>query len=124
MMVVSLEARFEKFFDRVEVIKLLDRKKHKALRLNGGRIRKIARRSIRKRKRSAEPGSPPSSHSGRLRRGIYFSYDEATDSVVVGPELDGIKNAAAEIEEKFPFMGPAFEINQTQYQNDWEAVAS
>lgn len=41
--------------------------------------------SIRKRKKSSEPGKPPSSHTGLLKKFIFFSYDERSDSVVIGP---------------------------------------
>ena len=51
----------------------------------GGWIRKTARRSIRKRKGVSQPGKPPHSHVGLLRRSILYGYDMARESVVVGP---------------------------------------
>ena len=55
----------------------------------GAFIRQRAKTSIRKRKQTAKPGSPPSSHRGTLRDLILFQYDENTESVVIGPQLFG-----------------------------------
>jgi hypothetical protein len=51
----------------------------------GAYVRTAAKSSIRKRKRASAPGSPPSSHTGLLKRFIYFGYDTAARSVVIGP---------------------------------------
>jgi hypothetical protein len=73
------------FFDRPKVIKAVDRAKRQALSKGGAFIRQSAKTSIRPRKGTSKPGSPPFSHEGSLRRLILFGYDERTDSVVVGP---------------------------------------
>jgi hypothetical protein len=52
----------------------------------GALIRKIAQRSIRKRKAVSEPGKPPTNREGTLKRFIFFSWDEQTRSVFIGPE--------------------------------------
>lgn len=75
----------EMFFDRPKVVAAVERAKLNALRQDGGTVRKIARRSIRKRKGTSVPGAPPSSHEGSLRSGIFFAYDRSSDSAVVGP---------------------------------------
>jgi len=33
----------------------------------------------------SKPGAPPSSHAGHLKRLIFFAYDPAVRSVVIGP---------------------------------------
>jgi len=73
------------FFDRHVVMAAVDNAKRKVLSKAGAFIRTAAKTSIRKRKKSAPPGSPPHSHEGSLRRLILFGYDKPADSVVVGP---------------------------------------
>lgn len=73
------------FFDRPAVKRAVDRAKRAVLSRAGAFIRQRARTSIRPRKGSAPPGSPPHSHEGSLRRLILFGYDPRSDSVVVGP---------------------------------------
>ncbi len=72
------------FFDRKAVIDSVDKAKRAVLSKAGAFIRTAARTSIRKRKRPSPPGSPPSSHTGLLKR-IFFGWDRETGSVVVGP---------------------------------------
>lgn len=73
------------FFDRDRVIRATDRAQRRALSRVGGFVRKTAKRSIRKSKKKSTPGNPPRSHSGELRGGIWFSYDQQRKSVVIGP---------------------------------------
>jgi hypothetical protein len=73
------------FFDRPTVQRAVDKAKRKVLSRAGAFIRTTAKHSIRKRKGTSPPGQPPYSHEGSLRRLIFFGYDKATDSVVVGP---------------------------------------
>ncbi len=73
------------FMDRDRVIRATDRAQRRALSRIGGYVRTTAKRSIRKRKKKSEPGKPPSSHSGELRGGIWFSYEPREKTVVIGP---------------------------------------
>lgn len=106
------------FFDRAAVDAAVDRGTRRALSRFGAYVRTRARTSIRKRKRISAPGAPPSSHSGHLKRLIYFGYDQRTRSVVVGPllynkgaaniiEYGGVANGA--LYRPRPFMRPAFD---------------
>jgi phage gpG-like protein len=56
----------------------------------GGAIRLTARRSIRRRKTTSQPGNPPHTQTGRLKRSIRYEVIDG-DTVVVGPvnELAG-----------------------------------
>jgi len=74
------------FFDTKAVRSKLDATTRRVLSKFGAFVRRTARSSIRKRKRISEPGSPPSSHSGLLKKFIFFGYDPAQRSVVIGPE--------------------------------------
>jgi len=73
------------FFDRDKVRKRTDAGTRRVLSRFGAYVRTTAKHSIRKRKRISEPGEPPSSHTGLLRRFIFFGYDRDRRSVVIGP---------------------------------------
>ncbi|MBQ4195902.1 MAG: hypothetical protein II622_07305 [Thermoguttaceae bacterium] len=72
------------FFDEKSVRRALDAKTRKALSRFGAFVRTRAKSSIRKRKSVSKPGNPPSSHTGKLKKYIYFGYDRAKKSVVIG----------------------------------------
>lgn len=82
------------FFDRAEVKARIDPAVRKALSKVGAFVRTRARTSIRTRKAVSAPGSPPSSHTGTLKKLIYFSFDPQAKSVVIGPTLGGSESGA------------------------------
>jgi hypothetical protein len=73
------------FFDRPAITNAMSKATRQALSKFGSFVRTRARTSIRKRKRASDPGQPPSSHTGLLRRNIFFGYDRQRESVVIGP---------------------------------------
>ncbi|MDD3585820.1 MAG: hypothetical protein PHQ75_01445 [Thermoguttaceae bacterium] len=73
------------FFSSKEVQSMVDKETRQVFSKFGAHVRQRARQSIRKRKTAAPPGRPPSSHSGKLKRFIFFGYDKAKRSVVIGP---------------------------------------
>jgi hypothetical protein len=75
------------FFDRAKVIAAIEKGTESTESKAGAFIMTRARSSIRPRKRSATPGSPPSSHVGDLRNRIFFGYDTHTKTTVIGPQL-------------------------------------
>lgn len=95
------------FFDRDAVLKALERGQLRALSKIGAFVRRRAQTSIRYGKKSSPPGKPPTGHKGvytrprkvgktglvvrqpvsPLRDLIWFAYDPATKSVVIGPIL-------------------------------------
>lgn len=81
------------FFDRPKVKRAVDAARRKVLSKGGAFIRQTARTSIRKRKGTSKPGSPPYSHVGLLRRFILFGYDRQSETVVIGPVV--IKGSTA-----------------------------
>ena len=117
------------FFDREAVLSAVDRGVRQVLSKFGAFVRRTAKSSIRKRKAVSKPGQPPSSHTGLLKRLIYFGYDPTRKSVVIGPEpLNGRSQGAHALEygvrqrirtpegkgananyRSRPFMGPALE---------------
>lgn len=73
------------FFDAPKVVNAVDAATRKVLSRFGAFVRTAAKSSIRKRKKASAEGSPPSSHTGLLKKFIYFGYDTAKRSVVIGP---------------------------------------
>ena len=129
------------FFDKSAVLRAVDSAKRRVLSKGGAFIRTTAKHSIRTRKGPAPPGSPPHSHEGSLRRLIFFGYDKASDSVVVGPvgfrkstapnvlEFGGttqvrtrrrgrLVKTRARIETR-PYMGPALEKERPKLPRMW-----
>jgi hypothetical protein len=73
-------------FNRPRVMRALSLGRAKALNHIGGYVRLVAQRSIKKGKRGPSlPGRPPHSQIGTLRTHIYYSYDERSASVIIGP---------------------------------------
>lgn len=89
------------FFDREKIIKSVDRARRKNLSKSGAFIRRAARSSIRPGGKSgivSKPGEPPRSHSGELKRKIFFAYEPLNDGVVVGPVGFGRSKAPSLLE--------------------------
>jgi len=87
------------FFDRKTVLSSVDRATRRVLSKFGAYVRTSAKSSIRKRKKVSDPGRPPSSRTGLLKKFIFFAYDGQKQSVVIGPvKLNG-KGDAAELLE-------------------------
>jgi len=127
------------FFDRKAVTSRVDKAARRVLSRFGAFVRTGAKHSIRKRKAVSEPGSPPSSHVGLLRKLIYFGYDAGRRSVVIGPTpLHGGAEAPPLLEyggrarrrgrkgrqvlanyRARPFMGPAFEREKPKLRAMW-----
>jgi hypothetical protein len=127
------------FFDTKAVMGAVDRATRKVLSKFGAFVRTAAKHSIRKRKAVSQPGSPPSSHAGHLRRLIFFGYDPTRKSVVIGPtpfrseaeappllEYGGRAVRANRKGKKVvatyrprPFMGPAFEAEKPKLPAMW-----
>ena len=128
------------FFDSAKVVKSVDAGTRRVLSRFGAFVRRTAKGSIRKRKASSAPGTPPSSHTGLLKRFIFFSFDPAQKSVVIGPMRLDQKNTDAPHTLEYggmttlgqnkdktrvrirprPFMGPAFEKEKPNLPALWQ----
>jgi hypothetical protein len=73
------------FFDSPKIVRAVDNATRRVLSKFGAFVRRGAKSSIRKRKKASATGNPPSSHTGLLKKFIYFGYDQAARSVVIGP---------------------------------------
>ena len=128
------------FFDRQAVISKVDAATRRVLSKFGAFVRRSAKSSIRKRKKAAPPGQPPSSHTGLLKKFIFFGYDADRRSVVIGPtrlnqkgrgeappllEYGGKATLVRRGKKKYvtyqarPYMGPAFEKEKPQLPAMW-----
>jgi len=96
---LTINAAKSNFFDRLTVITAAGQARVRVFSRFGSHVRRRAKSSIRKRKKSSKPGQAPSSHVGTLRRLIFFSYDRNRNSVVMGPTLINHPTGAPEILE-------------------------
>jgi len=134
------------FFDTKAVRSKVDKATRRVLSKFGAFVRRSAKSSIRKRRRVSAPGQPPSSHTGLLKRFIFFSYDPSQRSVVIGPErltskmgtapealeyggrsqvaggrqYDKRSKSTKVIVRQRPFMGPAFEKEKPKLPEMWK----
>ena len=129
------------FFDSAKVVRSVDKSTRKVLSKFGAFVRRTAKQSIRKRKKSSTPGMPPSSHTGLLKRFIFFGYDTQKRSVVIGPTrltennrgeapsileyggrttVEGNKKKIRVRIRPRPFMGPAFEKEKPKLPSMWK----
>jgi len=131
------------FFDRRKVQRKTDSTTRRVLSKFGAFVRRAARSSIRTRQRVSAPGEPPSSHTGLLKRFIFFGYDRVRQSVVIGPQrlnqkvgdapqalehggvstvVEGSRGKRKKRRVKMaarPFMGPAFEREKPKLPAMW-----
>jgi hypothetical protein len=131
------------FFDSKKVMAATTKAERRVLSRFGAYVRRSARSSIRKRKGTSAPGQPPSSHTGLLKRFIFFAYEPRRRSVVIGPARLNQKTGEAlpalehggpvrivsrrkvarrrriiRIRPR-PFMGPAFEREKPKLPAMW-----
>jgi len=138
MIGMTFQGAKQGFFDREKVKRSVDAGTRRVFSKFGAFVRQRAKTSIRKRKGTSPPGTPPYSHVGLLRKFILFAYDPQRKSVVIGPTLTKEESEAPrllehggdtvlEIEGKArrvryrprPFMGPAFEQEQQKLPGLW-----
>jgi hypothetical protein len=129
------------FFDSKRITSSVDKATRKVLSRFGAFVRRTAKQSIRKRKKSSAPGKPPSSHTGLLKRFIFFGYDRKNLTVVIGParltdnnrgtapsilEFGGTATVKGKKRKKNvtiqprPFMGPALEKEKPGLPSMWK----
>ena len=135
------------FFDAAAVQRAVDPAKRKNLSKAGAFVRRRARSSIRRRKKSAPAGQPPSLHADSEPniRTIFFVWEPQRETVVAGPvALPSTKGDATEAQEHggrvkvirrrkggkrvvrvvtiraHPFMGPALEAEEDKSLDLWK----
>ena len=116
-------------FDQGKIRRATDRANRKNLFRAAASIRLTARRSIRRRKGPSRKGTPPHTHTGRIKKAIMFAV-ESNDNAVIGPTVERIGQAGGAHEhgerfkgdrfDKRPFMGPALEKMRTKLPKRWQ----
>ena len=127
------------FFDRQAIQSSVSRTERKVLSRFGAFVRQDAKQRIQRRKRPSREGESPTNRTGLLKRHIYFLFDPDRRSVVIGParlnrstdaprtlehggeitiETKSKESVEVEIAPR-PFMGPAFEKEQSQLPSLW-----
>ena len=81
------------FFDKAAVMSAMDKATRKVLSKFGAFVRTRSKSSIKKRRAASAPGTPPSSHTGLLKKFIFFSWDPGARSVIIGPARFSSKSA-------------------------------
>jgi len=157
---VTIKMAKSNFFDRAKVQGAVDRASVRVLSRQGAFIRTAARSSLKYKKRPSAPGEPPVVHRtmsrtktnkqgvakqqtvSPLREFVFFSYDQASRSVVVGPALLNGRSGARTLQaleyggpstirdskgrEKpvivraRPFMGPALSKAMADLARKWQ----
>lgn len=84
MLKFKVNAAKSQFFGKA-VTAGVDRATVRVLSRFGAFIRTAARGLIRSSRKSSRPGAPPKSHTGILKRFLFFVFDSARRSVVIGP---------------------------------------
>jgi len=127
------------FFDAPQVLAATTAAERRVLSRFGAYVRQRARTSIRSRAGTSTPGMPPFSHTGLLKRFLFFAYDTSRRSVVIGPvRLDGRTGEALPLLEHGgttqrprpgrvdpstytprPFMRPAFQRELSKLPPLW-----
>ncbi|MBQ0032733.1 MAG: hypothetical protein KBT68_08020 [bacterium] len=100
------------------------------LRRMGAYIRRVAQSKVRQSRNPSQPGEPPHTRRGALKRGILFGVDRRTGSVVVGPSIRFVGTSLQAHEfgggykreryPKRPLMGPSLRESAPHLAKMWE----
>jgi len=108
----------------------IPQEKRKVGNRQGALIRTNARRAIRRRKRPSMPGESPTNQTGILKKFLFYSWDGATQSVVIGPEkLPGSRSDAPKLLEfgkgsfaARPYMRPSLDAAMAKLPELWNGA--
>lgn len=121
---VNFKVAKSNFFDRKKVTDAVDRATVRALSQTGAFVRAAARSSLKYKKKPSAPGEPPVVHRtmsrtktnkqgvvkrqsvSPLREFVFFSYDQSSRSVVVGPALLNARSGARTL-QALEYGGPS-----------------
>ena len=118
------------FFDAKAVGNIITKNERRFLIRVGSWIRTVAKRSIRKptkKQPNSEPGEPPRSQTGYLKKNIFYGFDAKSRSVVIGGAKTKPKGAKLLQKLEFgsgkqkarPFMQPALDKSQGKIREIW-----
>jgi endo-1,4-beta-mannosidase len=141
---LNIKQAKKSFFDPKKVMSATERASQRVLSKIGAFIMTSAKYSMRSPRgkknkgASSKPGQPPNKHTGYLAKFLYFAYEPKTMSVVIGPALlnqvqsKGVaplaleeggfstgKNRERVKIRKRPYMGPAYQANESKMDALW-----
>ncbi len=121
--------RCEVEFDGDGLVARIARASRDILRRAGAYVRRVAQRKVATSPKPSQPGSPPHSRKGLLKRSILFGSD-GDSSVLVGPgfNLVGPSMSAHEFGGKYrrerypkrPLMGPSLKESAPHLAEMWK----
>jgi len=124
---IGMSVKLEDFFPKVKTE--VDKANFRSLGHAAASLRKAEVQSIETSDEPSEPGQPPHSRRGQLRRAIRFDVDRAKQEAVIGPRASIVGDAAAahEFGEEFrgqdyperPFAKPALEKSLGRLASNW-----
>ena len=116
-------------FDEDGLVARIARASREILRRAGAYVRRVAQRKVATSPKPSQPGSPPHSRKGLLKRSILFGSD-GDSSVLVGPgfNLVGPSMSAHEFGGKYrrerypkrPLMGPSLKESAPHLAKMWK----
>jgi hypothetical protein len=116
-------------FDEDGLVARIARASREMLRRAGAYVRRVAQRKVATSPKPSQPGSPPHSRKGLLKRSILFGSD-GDSSVLVGPgfNLVGPSMSAHEFGGKYrrerypkrPLMGPSLKESAPHLAKMWK----
>ena len=123
--------RCETEFDEDGIVARIARASRDILRRAGAYVRRVAQRKVVTSPKASQPGSPPHSRKGLLKRAILFGSD-GDKSVLVGPGFNfvGPSMSAHEFGGKYrkerypkrPLMGPSLKESVPHLAKMWDGA--
>ena len=123
--------RCETEFDEDGIVARIARASRDILRRAGAYVRRVAQRKVVTSPKASQPGSPPHSRKGLLKRAILFGSD-GDKSVLVGPGFNfvGPSMSAHEFGGKYrkerypkrPLMGPSLKESVPHLAKMWSGA--
>ena len=124
--------RCETEFDEDGIVARIARASRDILRRAGAYVRRVAQRKVVTSPKPSQPGLPPHSRRGLLKRGILFGVERDGKSVLVGPgfRFVGESMSAHEFGGKYrkerypkrPLMGPSLKESTPRLAKMWDGA--
>ena len=119
-------------FDEDGLVAWIARASREFLKRAGAYVRTVARRKVQTSPRPSQPGQPPHSRRGLLKRGLLFGLESDGKAVLVGPgfRFVGESMAAHEFGGKYrrerypkrPLMGPSLKESAPHLAKMWNGA--
>ena len=119
-------------FDEDGLVAWMARASREFLKRAGAYVRTVARRKVQTSPRPSQPGQPPHSRRGLLKRGLLFGLESDGKAVLVGPgfRFVGESMAAHEFGGKYrrerypkrPRMGPSLKESAPHLAKMWNGA--